>query len=428
MTRRRASIILVVIAFLVLPVILSRVAPAVPLRAYFSLERKFDWQSLRDLEPFLIKTGLLRQARMRVRGGFTMALNPQDLVPLMLLRTGEWQPEVWDALASALPPDSVLLDVGAHIGIFTLKGARHVGSKGRVIAFEPNPETVKLLRENISANHLENVTVEQIACTDRPQQLTLFAAPTNNTGASSLSQVNATYGASPRPFQVRGRPIDDVIRELQLDRVDAMKIDVEGAELQVLRGAAETLKRFHPRIVVEIVPSQLANFGSTPKDIASFIRSTGYSIGVPLTTGATDWEWMIGQSMVKMSDPATAPQLLKGFGGLESNTWRWTAKTFDIALHPPDGAPSTGATLVGKFIFPGVAFHQLKQVRLSAKIDGVELPAATFASEGEHEYRARIPARMLQSNPVEIDFALDKSLKDDLGLIALSIGFVNAKE
>jgi hypothetical protein len=149
MTRRRASIILALIAFLSLLAILPRVAPAVPLRAYFTLERKFDWQGLRNLEPFPIRTGFLRQARMRVRGGFTMVLNPQDLVPLMLLRTGEWQPEVGDALAAALPRDSILLDVGAHIGTFTLKGARQVGLKGRVIAFEPNPETAALLRENI---------------------------------------------------------------------------------------------------------------------------------------------------------------------------------------------------------------------------------------------------------------------------------------
>jgi hypothetical protein len=206
--------------------------------------------------------------------------------------------------------------------------------------------------------------------------------------------------------------------------VDAIKIDVEGAELQVLHGAAKTLKRFHPRIVVEIVPSQLASFQSMPEDVASFIKSTGYTIGVPLSAGATDWEWIIGQSMVKMSDPATDPQLLRGFGSLESGTWRWTGKKFDIALCPPDGAASKGATLVGKFIFPGVAVRELKQVRLSAKIDGVELPVATFGSEGEQEYRVAIPAGLLQRNLIEIDFALDKSLKEDLGLIALSIGFL----
>jgi hypothetical protein len=78
---------------------------------------------------------------------------------------------------------------------------------------------------------------------------------------------------------------------------------------------------------------------------------------------------------------------------------------------------------VGKFVFPGVSVQQLKQVRLSAKIGGVELPAATFNTEGEHEYRVPVPARLLQNNPTEIDFTLDKTLKDNLGLIVTSIGF-----
>jgi FkbM family methyltransferase len=417
--------ILTLIALLAGVLILARVAPAVPLRAYFGMERKLDLDILRSLEPVFIKAGILRPARVRVRGGFTMVLDPRDLVPLILLRTGEWQPEVWDAVVAALPKDGIFLDVGAHIGIFTLKASRQVGPGGKAIAFEPNPETAALLRDNVSANHLGNVTVEEIACTDKDQQLTLYAAPINNTGASSLSKTNASYGDAPRPFQVRGRPIDDVVRELNLDRVDAIKIDVEGAELQVLKGAEETLKRFHPKIVLEVLPAQLASFHTTPQQVAAFIKSTGYTIGSPLTKDATDWQWTaVSQSMVKMNDLVAAPQLLSGFGGVEAATWRWTAKQFDIALRAPDGASSNGAILVGKFVFPGVAFQQLKQVRLSAKISGVELPPATFSSEGEHEYRAEIPARLLEDgNPAEIDFSLDKSLKDDLGLIAVSIGF-----
>jgi FkbM family methyltransferase len=412
------------VTFLIAVLILARAAPAVPLRAYFAIERKLDLDILRDLEPAFIKIGILRPARLRVRGGWTMLLDPRDLVPLILLRTGEWQPEVWDSLVAVLPKDAVFLDVGAHIGVFTLKAARQVGPGGKAIAFEPNPETAVLLRDNISANHLNNVTVEEIACTNKEAQLTFYAAPINNTGASSLSQTNAAYGDAPRTFQVRGRPIDDVVRELKLDRVDAIKIDVEGAELLVLEGAAETLKRFHPKIVLEIVPAQLASFHTTPEEVASFIRSTGYTIGSPLTKDATDWQWTaVTHSTVAMSDLVAAPQLLRGFGGIEASTWRWTAKQFDIALRPPDGAESKGATLVGKFVFPGVAVQQLKQVQLSARIGGVDLPSATFSTEGTHEYRAEIPARLLQNNPTEINFSLDKSLTENLGLIAVSIGF-----
>ncbi len=421
----RIAVILVLIAVVVGPFILSRVTPAVPLKSYFWLERKLDLQTLRDLEPALIKFGVLRPARVHVRGGVTMLLDPRDLVPLILLRNGEWQPEVWESLSLALPKGAVFLDVGAHIGTFTLKAARKVGPDGKVLAFEPNPETATLLRDNLAANHLENVVVEAIACTDKDQQLTLYAAPINNTGASSLSETNAEYGDSTalKPFQVRGRPIDDVVKELNLSRVDAIKIDVEGAELQVLRGAVETLKRFHPKIVLEMVPEQLASFHTTPEEVAALIRSTGYTMGAPVNPGGTDWQWTIAQSTVKMSDLTASGQLVRGFGGLESKTWRWTSEHFDIALRPPDGASLRGATLVGKFVYPEVAFRQLQAIRLSAKIGGAELSTATFSTAGEHEYRVEVPAHLLQTVPTEIDFSLNKVMKDEkLGLIVTSIG------
>jgi FkbM family methyltransferase len=419
--------ILGLMAILVSPFILSRVVPGVTLRYYFWLERKLDMPVLRDLEPFLIDVGVLRPARVRVRGGFTMLLDPRDLVPLSLLRSEEWQTEVWDSLLPALPKGAVFLDVGAHIGIFTLKASQEVGREGKAIAFEPNPETAMLLRDNVAANHMENVTVEEIACTDKEQPLTLYAAPIVNTGASSLSPDNARYGAGPppRPFQVRGRRIDDVVRELNLNRVDAIKIDVEGAELEVLRGAVETLRHFHPKIVVEIVPAQLASFHTTPEDVAALIKSTGYTMGAPVSAGATDWEWTIAQSAVKMFEPATAGQLVKGFSALAARTWRFTAAQFAIALRPPEGASSQGATLVGKFVFPEVEYRQFQQIHLSAKIGGVELPGVTFSTVGEHEYRAEVPARVLQNNPAEVDFFQDKTMKagnDDFGLIVLSIG------
>ena len=402
-------------------------APEVPLRQYFWLERKLDVQILRGAEPLLIRLGVLRAARVRVRGGYTMFLDPRDLVPLSLLRSGEWQPEVWESLEPALPKGAVFLDVGAHIGTFTLKASRQVGVEGKAIAFEPNPETARLLRDNVSANHMDNVTVEEIACTDQEQNLTLYAAPALNTGASSLSETNAAYGAgpAPRPFQVRGRRIDDVVRELNLGRVDAIKIDVEGAELQVLKGAAQTLKRFHPKIVLEIVGTQLASFGTTPEEVARLIKSAGYTMGAPIGPGGTDWQWTIAKSTVKISDLSAAGQLLRGFGGIAANTWRWTAGKFAVALRPPEGASEHGATLVAKFVFPGVAFQHLKQVRLVARVGGRELPAATFSTEGDHEYRAAVPAGSLKNDPVEIDFSLDQTFRDnneELGLIAMSIG------
>lgn len=107
----------------------------------------------------------------------------------------------------------------------------------------------------------------------------------------SLASENVPVEGAAKSFSVRGRRIDDVVQELALQRVDAIKIDVEGAEVSVLRGALSTLKRFHPKIVVEVVPEQLASFHTTPEDIKKLLQSAAYDRGKPLTSAATDWEW-----------------------------------------------------------------------------------------------------------------------------------------
>src|SRR5579884_2302487 len=242
-------------AAVALVVVLLYADAALTAKLYFWLENKWSerWpvkaqrDALQTFEPTMRSLKLLRPARIQVEPGISFFLDSRDLIPRSILVSGAWQPEIWDALAPGLHEGSVFFDVGAHIGYFSIKAARKVGNSGRVVSFDPNPEILKLLRDNITANHLTNVIVEPIACTDREQMLTFYAVPTRNTGASSLARDNAQpWSESTRSYQVRGRPIDDVVRELKLNRVDAIKVDVEGGEVSVLRGALDTLKRYHP--------------------------------------------------------------------------------------------------------------------------------------------------------------------------------------
>ena len=207
------------------------VAVAVSNKARLPVAKNYFKHERPMLTPPLEKWGIIRPVRMLVEQGVSLNLAPQDLVVATILRTREWQPGVWRALTTRLGPGAVLLDVGAHIGYFSLKGAAKVGPAGRIVAFEPNPETLAELRSNVAASHAGSiVTVEPIAATDRDQQLTLYATHGINTGASSLSKENAeSADKAPRSYPVRGRPIDDVVSELGLTRVDAIKIDVEGA-------------------------------------------------------------------------------------------------------------------------------------------------------------------------------------------------------
>lgn len=380
----------------------------------------------------MCRLGILGPVRMKVKPGVSFLLDPRDLVSATILRTGEWQPEIWDSLSPALSEGSVFLDVGAHIGYFSMKAARKVGSTGHVLSFEPNPETLWLLRDNVAANNAQNVVVEPVACTDHEQTLTLYAASIVNTGASSLARQNAdiSAGEAPRPYSVRGRMIDDVVRELNLTRVDAIKVDVEGAELSVLRGAFETLKRFHPKLIVEMAPSQLASFQTTVDDLTVLIKAAGYNRSKLLDD--TDWEWTAQDarhmaSVIRIADASTSDQLIRGFHDLERNAWRWTAARFTAALPAQPSASQNGARLVLKFIIPDIAFSKLNGVSLAAKVGDASIAPERFTTPGEHEYRRDVPASALQKDMVNVDFSLDKSLPPsaadtrELGVIVTSI-------
>jgi FkbM family methyltransferase len=247
---------------------------------------------MRDLRPLFEKTGALKPVRMEIEPGVSLLLDPKDYLSRMILISGEWQPGVWQSVSSSLSNGAVFLDVGAHIGYDTIKAAVRVGETGRVVAFEPNPNTLAQLRANIAASRASIVIVEPIACTDREQMLTLYDSTSEgNSAASSLSLANAdehSEGALPS-YRVRGRRIDDVVGELGLKRVDVVKIDVEGAEYSVLRGARETLTRFHPKIVLEMEPRELANMNTKVEDLRSLLREMGYNASKQVDED--DWEW-----------------------------------------------------------------------------------------------------------------------------------------
>ena len=267
---------------------LSEAGRVASVRTYVRLERLWardfpvtsarGW--LRRLDPALSSVGLLGPVRVELEPGVSLLLDPADDIgrTVLVSRAGQWEPEVWEAISGYLKPGGVFLDVGAHIGIDSLKASVLVGPLGTVVAFEPNPTTVVELRNNLSASHASNINIQTIALTDVEQPLTLFdSRGMGNSGSSSLSSDNA--GDAGTPYVVRGRRLDDVVKELSLTRIDLIKADVEGAELLVLTGGIDTLRRFHPALILEVVPRQLENMGASVEKLESLLRSLGYSEG-----------------------------------------------------------------------------------------------------------------------------------------------------
>ena len=161
----------------------------------------------------------------------------------MLLRAfGRYEPSKRRDLRNFLKPGMTFIDVGGNRGDFSLLAARAVGPTGRVVTVEPAPENCDCLRKMIETNKLTNMEVVQAALWDEDGEGELHLA--TKTGWHSLT---------PRPglaevgtVAVRLVKLDNLVEELGIDRVDAVKIDVEGAEIQVLLGARGIPHRLPP--------------------------------------------------------------------------------------------------------------------------------------------------------------------------------------
>jgi FkbM family methyltransferase len=179
-----------------------------------------------------------------------------------------------------LPRDGVFLDIGANVGIHTLAVAQHVSDGGAVVSFEPHPVNHRLLIHNIVQNRLRHVVAENLGLAESPSVLT-GAACAQGGNWSLASQGDYR-------FEVKLVRLDDYLQDHPVPRIDLIKLDVEGAEVRVLRGAKQTIDRFHPLVVFEVCPSWLTKMKTSPVELFAELVGHGYSIH-PLPGRKLEW-------------------------------------------------------------------------------------------------------------------------------------------
>jgi FkbM family methyltransferase len=162
------------------------------------------------------------------------------------------EPEEW--MMDSLSQGMTVIDVGAHQGRYAIEFSRHVGKTGLVVAVEPEPRNLELLTRNLKLNGINDVRVIRAACWSCRESLQFLRSSTLD-----LSRVSKS---PERNGDLIGLPLDDLVEGLALRRVDQVKIDVEGAELEVLDGGRNMLREFRPRLFVEChgTLSQLFNW------------------------------------------------------------------------------------------------------------------------------------------------------------------------
>jgi len=189
---------------------------------------------------------------------------------------GRYQPDVALLLRRRLRPDAVVVDGGAHIGVLTVLMAR-LCPGGHVYAFEPSPETRAHLLANLAANGAGNVTVEASALYDRDGDVAFDPSAAQPGGAHLAASGGVTTGTA----TVAATRLDTWAAAGRIERLDLVKLDVEGTELAVLAGAEATIRRFRPTVVVECNPVALRRFGGRSyRDLFDALRSLFPVIGV----------------------------------------------------------------------------------------------------------------------------------------------------
>lgn len=134
--------------------------------------------------------------------------------------------------------NSVVLDVGAHVGFYTLLASVLVGPRGKVFAFEPFPANLVYLKEHLRLNRIDNVIVVEAAVADECGKVFFDEGPSSSMGRISQNG----------RLQVETVAIDELVAKRELPAPDHIKIDIEGAEALALLGAKSTLAQFHPTI------------------------------------------------------------------------------------------------------------------------------------------------------------------------------------
>lgn len=191
-----------------------------------------------------------------------------------------WVPSAWrNALALALRPGDCFLDLGANIGRVTQEAAWRVGPSGSVHSFEPSSMAVGRLRRRRQRLGLVQVQINECAVGNRNGTATFYEYPQSHGGTSSL-RPHAHANAPPAGLsEVPVVTVDDYLKSRAVETVALMKLDVEGAEVEALRGARHLLTQSRPRpvLIFEVAALAQASFGRDVQELLDLVQEFGYA-------------------------------------------------------------------------------------------------------------------------------------------------------
>jgi len=210
-----------------------------------------------------------------LRYGIRMRLDITEYLQAHLFVFGDYELPTIRFLRSVLRPGAICLDVGAQMGYLTLAMATSADRRTVVHSFEPEQNNAARFRENVELNDLNNVTLHQTAVSTVDGALKLYLSNDRNAGTHSTVFIESNV--STEFVEIPSVRLETFANADSLQSIDLIKIDVEGAEIDVINGAVSVLERYKPLVITELSDHLQQARGQTCREIKEFMGSYGYT-------------------------------------------------------------------------------------------------------------------------------------------------------
>lgn len=203
--------------------------------------------------------------------GHKMFLDPKDSLGLSIFEA--FEPFETEVIKEKIKEGDVVLDIGAHIGYYTLIFAKIVGKKGKVFAFEPSPDNFSLLKKNVEINGYKNVELIQKAVSNKTGKAKLYLCEDN----SGDNRIYDSHDGR-RFVEIETIRLDDYFKNYT-GLINFIKMDTQGAEGKAIKGMTNLIKKNkNIKIVTEFWPFGLKKFGTNPKNYLMLLKNFGFSL------------------------------------------------------------------------------------------------------------------------------------------------------
>lgn len=242
--------------------------------AFYIYHFKFPFKGEKYFSAFLKKVSLdAKTFKKKLHTGQLINLKAEDHIQRTLLWYGFYEKDSILKWEQFIQDDSVVIDIGANIGYYTLIAANKAG-KGWVHCFEPVTISYEALQQNIQLNHLTNVTANAVGISNSEALQTYYISSADNRGMSGMKHPENFSGLVEKKQTIT---LDSYAIKNNLSRIDLIKIDIEGNELNALKGMQTILTQNRPALFIEVIKEHLTKFGTGIDEVYAFLQSYGYT-------------------------------------------------------------------------------------------------------------------------------------------------------